>query len=288
MIHQNPIRLRTSQWKCGTGQRPARLPLRNQEQDKVRQLAAGMAHDLNNLLTSVLCGSSLALDQLGKDHPARSTIEIVSQSGEEAAALVRQLMAYSGIAPFVATRLNVSELVSDIAGSLRASVPDRVRLRFDLARSLPLVRADAGQMEHLVRALVDNAAESIDGESAGTISIRTRAVSIGGPAELPGTGPGSLDAGDYVQLEVTDTGQGMDEALAGRMFEPFFSTKSLGRGLGLAAGAGIVRAHRGAIRAETAPGLGSAFRVYLPGLAPESLLLAENRAAEEQRVEAAA
>jgi signal transduction histidine kinase len=255
---------------------------RPREQDTVRQLAAGIAHDFNNLLTSILCGASLTLDHLEEGHPARSTLEIISRSGEQAAGLVRQLMAYSGIGPFITSRLDVSELVRTMAGSLLRSLPERLHLRLDLAASRPVL-ADPEQLEQLIRSLVTNAVEAIDVAVGGTISIRTRAVRIGG-LEDASFDLGRLDTGAYVQVEVSDTGCGMDDAIRHRIFDPFFSTKFPGRGLELAAAAGIVRAHRGAIRVESTPGSGSTFRVYLPAIKPTNGAALVEQAAVSEKV----
>jgi signal transduction histidine kinase len=229
-----------------------------QEPDQLRQLAAGMAHDYNNLLTSMLCGAGLALKSLAPDHPARPALEIASSAGERAADLTRQLMAYAGINPFEASRVNLPALVGKLVVSLRPSVPDCVQLRLDLAAGLPPLRADSGQIEQLLRILIANAVEAIGDRAAGTVSIRAYAGQID---DLVPPGPARC-----VHVEIGDTGCGMDDWTRCRIFEPFFSTKLLGRGLGLAAAAGIVRAHGGTLEVHSAPGAGSTFRVSLAAL----------------------
>jgi two-component system cell cycle sensor histidine kinase/response regulator CckA len=227
--------------------------------DQLRQLAAGIAHDYNNLLMSMLCGAGLALDNLAPDHPARPALEIASNAVERAADLTRLLMAYAGISPFAATQVNLSTLVRNMVFSLRPSIPERVQLRLDLAGNLPPLRADSSQIQQLTRILIANAVEAIANDAAGVVSIRTSARHSGNVV--------TSDNGSYVQMEVTDTGCGMDDWIKSRIFEPFFSTKFLGRGMGLAAAAGIVRSHRGTVDVHSTPGSGSTFRVCLPAMA---------------------
>jgi len=240
----------------------AYLPLSSSHiPDRIRQLAAGIAHDYNNLFTSMLCGAGMALENLAPDHPARPALEIASGAVQRAAELTRQLMAYAGISSFVVSHVDLSALVRNVVGSCHPSIPRSVRLRLDLAANLPLLQADTGQVELLVNALLQNAVEAIS-DAAGVVSVRTyagRAGNITPPR-----------AGTYIHMEVSDTGCGMDETTKSRIFEPFFSTKFLGRGLGLAAVAGIVRTHRGTIEVLGAPGSGTTFHVCLPVGAPGS------------------
>lgn len=236
---------------------------RQQEPDQVRQLAAGVAHNFNNLLTTLMCGSEWALDRLADDHPARTAMELVSQASDQAANLVRQLMAYAGISPLEASPVDLSQVAAGAAAWLSGSISRPVKLRLDLAASLPVVQGDSGGIEQLIHALLANAVEAI-GDGTGIVSIRTRAGKMEGL--MAGDYPDAerSDSGDYVCLEVSDTGCGMEERIIRQIFDPFFSTKAVGRGLGLAAAAGTVRAHRGAIRVESTLASGSTFRVYFP------------------------
>ncbi len=234
-------------------------------------LAAGMAHKLNNLLTGMICGSEWAMERL-EDHPAREALELVARCSGEAAELVRQLTAYSGIGPFAGSAVDLSALAAGVADSLRASIPRRVQFRLDLAADLTRVRADEDRVRQLVHALLANSVEAI-GREAGVILVRTsEALAEAGPVA------GRPDFEHYVCLEVTDTGCGMEDAVIRRIFEPFFSTKAVGRGLGLAAVAGIVRSHQGSIMVESAPGSGSTFRVRFPVWPPDEWA-AEEKAA---------
>ena len=229
---------------------------------RVELLAAGMAHNLNNVLTSMMCGSEWALGQLG-DHPARAAVELVARSSQETAELVSRLMAYTGIGPFIASEVNLSALAARVVESLRGSIPPNLHLRLDLAACVPMMAADGRRIEQLIRILLDNSIEAI-GEGGGAIGIRT-----GVEPSPAGSGAGQPDSGVFACLEVRDTGCGMDAAEMRRIFEPFFSTKGVGRGLGLAAVSGIVRTHRGSIGVESSPGSGSVFRVRFPAWPPD-------------------
>jgi PAS domain S-box-containing protein len=220
-------------------------------------LAGGVAHDFNNILTGILGNASMALDTVGQRDPLRSLLEPVMEGAERAADLTRQMLAYSGKGRYLALPLDLSAVAREALEAARASIPRAVRVELDLAGGLAPVAADAAQIRQAIANLLHNAAEAI-GEQAGTVTLRTRAA--GRIAGLPPL--------DYVELEVRDTGCGMDEAVRARMFDPFFSTKFPGRGLGLAATKGIVDGHRGAIRVESAPGEGTAIRLLLPAFSP--------------------
>jgi len=225
-------------------------------QQEIQRLAVGITHNLNNLLTGVMCGSGMALDSLAPDHPARPPLEMALRAAERATILVKQIMAYAGIRIAPLSAVDLSGLAAHSVAGLGDTIPSRVQMRLDLLQGLTLYDADCHQLEQTITALVWNAVEAV-GEGEGVVSVRTFAGKI---CDLPGW-PGPVVC---VGLEVTDTGCGMDARILGQIFEPFFSTKSLGRGLSLAAVAGIVRAHRGALHVESTPGSGTTFRILLP------------------------
>ncbi|MCU1274723.1 MAG: Chemotaxis protein methyltransferase CheR, partial [Bryobacterales bacterium] len=229
----------------------------SQRLESLGLLAGGVAHDFNNLLTGILGNASLALDVLDPPEPARSMLESVIQATERAADLTRQLLAYAGKGRFFVRPVDVSALVRDISELMRTSIPKKVRFTLDLANDLPPVEADATQIQQLVMNLVLNAGEAM-GDQGGSIQLITRL------EERPSNGASSSLSGWYIRLEVRDTGCGMDEATRSQIFDPFFSTKFTGRGLGLAAALGIARGHKGQIDVESSPGNGSVFRVWLP------------------------
>ncbi|HVN06439.1 MAG TPA: PAS domain S-box protein [Bryobacteraceae bacterium] len=247
---------------------------RNEEQLRHTQrleslgiLAGGIAHDFNNLLVGILGNASLASDSLPAGHPAKAQLQEVFLAGEKAAHLTRQMLAYAGKGHFVIERLELSTLVREAERLVRSSIVKNVDLRLDLKPGLPRIEADAGQMQQLIMNLVINAAEAIPPDRPGTVLVRTSLQRLNqSPAGI--TSGQDLAAGDYVVLEVHDTGVGMDEATRAKIFEPFFTTKFVGRGLGLSAALGIVRSHKGALQVTSTPGMGATFQVFLPTAQP--------------------
>ena len=213
-------------------------------------LAGGIAHDFNNLLTGIMGNASLAMEDLPKGSPVAQRIAEIIAASDRGALLVRQLLAYAGKGRFVLELLNLSRVVSELEPLIRTSTPRSVDLDLRLAPTVPSVEGDPSQMQQLIMNLAINAAEAI-GDAAGAVTIETSRR--------------ESDAEQQVVLTVRDNGCGMDERTKARMFDPFFTTKFTGRGLGLAAVTGIVRAHRGTISVETAPGEGTTMTVVLPG-----------------------
>jgi PAS domain S-box-containing protein len=223
-------------------------------------LAGGIAHDFNNLLVGVMGNASLALEQVPPTSPLRPMIEGIQTASERAADLVRQLLAYSGKGRFVIQPVDVSELIRETVDLTHASVEKNVALELDLS-VVPPIDADPSQIQQLIMNLVINGAEAV-GEHAGTVSIRTRVRDL--DPEAARRDGFELEPGRYVEIVVSDTGCGMDEATRARIFDPFFTTKFTGRGLGLSAAKGIVRGHRGGLVVESEPGRGSTFTVLIP------------------------
>ncbi len=242
------------------------LGRRLQEAQKLESLgllAGGIAHDFNNLLTSVLGNVGLARMELPPDSPLLSYLEQIEQTAVRAADLCRQMLAYSGRGRFVLKRLDLSALVQETTELLRLTTSKKAVLRLDLAPGLPAVSGDPTQLRQIVMNLVINASDAI-GDRNGAIRIATGLKRVDS-VELGETGfAADLLPGDYVSLEVTDTGCGMSPETRTRIFDPFFTTKFAGRGLGLAAVLGIVRAHKGAIQVQSEPGKGSTFVLLLP------------------------
>jgi PAS domain S-box-containing protein len=231
-----------------------------QKLESIGRLAGGIAHDFNNLLTGIMGNASLALDD-APPHIARKLHEVMANA-ERAADLTRQLLAYSGKGRFMARDLDVSEAVTGIAGLAKAWIPRAVELEVTARARLPIVRMDPANFEQVLINLVINAAEAIGENSPGTIAVTTSLTWID-TAFIDAVGC-ETRPGRYICIEVRDSGSGMDEATRSRIFDPFFTTKFTGRGLGLAAVAGILRAQQGRIAVESAPGQGSVFRVLLP------------------------
>lgn len=234
---------------------------RKQRLESIGLLAAGIAHDFNNLLTGII-GHAQLLEYSLTEPADRDSVEAIISAGERAADLTRQLLAYSGKAMFHMKPVDLAEAVRDTEGLIHASLPRKVNLRLNLNPAPPIV-GDQNQIRQVLLNLILNAAEAIGTETTGSVTVET-----GGDSVTEGTrfdvAPDEMTPGCYAWYEVRDTGCGMDAVTAAKMFEPFFSTKFLGRGLGLAAVAGIVRAHHGLLRVTTTPGEGTAVRVCFP------------------------
>ncbi len=233
-------------------------------------LAGGIAHNFNNLLTAIIGNADLASSALPSSSPVRTHLKAICQASERAAELTRQTLAYSGQGRFVVALVDLSEVIRARMNLVETTVRAGIRLEFELASSLPLIRADVAQLEQLVVGLVANGADAI-GESTGTVTIRTGGQDIGEQSAREQGAEDDVPNGRYVFLEVQDTGCGMDEGTRSRVFDPFFSTKFMGRGLGLAAALGIARGHKGTIKVESAPAKGSTFRVLFPAASFETL-----------------
>jgi PAS domain S-box-containing protein len=236
---------------------------RGQKLESLGVLAGGIAHEFNNLLVGVLGNASLALEGLSEDAPAARLIRRVEHAAQRAADLTRQMLAFSGKGRFVVRPVGLSRLVREMAELLEASVSKKVTLAYDLREHLTPVEADPSQLRQVIVNLVTNATEAI-GEQSGTITIRTGEMEADDAYLAACYLDDQLPSGRYVFVEVIDTGAGMDEEVRAKIFDPFFSTKFTGRGMGLAAVLGIVRGHHGAVNVRSQPGQGTVFRVVFP------------------------
>ena len=228
-------------------------------------LAGGVAHDFNNLLTGIIGNASLAQSMLRAGESVGHLLEAIVHSGERAAALTRQLLEYSGHGHFVIGKVDLSALARQIRPLLQTAA-GKIKLELLPAPQLPLVEADEAQLRQVLLNLVINAAEAIGDRPGGCIEIRTLALAIDEAWLREHLLHGSLKPGPHACLEISDTGCGIDPAILGRIFDPFFTTKFTGRGLGLAAAAGIIRSHRGAIWVKSTPGKGTTFQILFRAL----------------------
>ena len=236
---------------------------RRQRFESIGMLAAGVAHDFNNLLTGMI-GNAHLLSHVLSDPGDREMADAIVQAGERAAELTRQLLAYAGKGALLVRPLDLAGLVRDTERLIRASLPGKAELRMNLP-VVPRVNADANQVRQALLNLTINAAEALSSDSQDCITIETGVEAVPANARFD-LGPEDLAPGEYVFLDVRDTGCGIQSEALPQIFEPFYSTKFLGRGLGLAAVAGILRSHGGMMRVTSAPGQGSAFRLYFPAL----------------------
>ncbi|MBN4082228.1 PAS domain S-box protein [Mariprofundus ferrooxydans] len=226
-------------------------------------LAGGIAHDFNNLLTAIMGNASLAKNDLENTDACRDKLDNILNASESAANLCKQMLAYSGKGQFIIHPMNLSEVIQKILQLLKTSVLKNAKLIPDLRDDLPLVEADEGQMQQVIMNLVINAAEAM-GESAGEIQVITETVYLTEEKLCTLLNGESIAKGDYVVIHVRDNGCGMDADTQKKVFDPFFTTKFTGRGLGMSAILGIVRAHKGALQMQSVVGQGTQFSIYFP------------------------
>ncbi len=238
-----------------------------QKLESIGVLAGGIAHDFNNLLTGIMGNAGLARRAVlaGRYEKAADMLQDVLKASERAADLTRQLLAYAGKGQFVIQPVDVCKLVTEVSTLIRASISKKITLVLDIPDECPAIQADRTQLQQLVMNLVINGGEAI-GDHAGTLTLRIRTDHFTERRERLRTAGFPILPGEYVRIDVIDSGEGMDGETRDRIFEPFFTTKFLGRGLGLSAALGIVRGHRGAIGVLSEPEKGTTFTVLLPVL----------------------
>jgi len=224
-------------------------------------LAAGAAHDFNNLLTLVMGHAGIAKAKIDANSPVHDDLQAIDTAAGQMSELCQLMLTFAGKGRRESRPVNLNNLAQDTARLLRSLLPRQTSVRFELAPDLPSIFGDETQFRQIILNLLGNAAEAM-GDTPGTITITTS-------LELPSVA--MLEAAGYLPkqkphavLEVRDDGPGMSAEVRDRVFEPFFTTKATGKGLGLAAVAGIVRSHGGLIAIESAPHEGTAFRVLLP------------------------
>jgi two-component system cell cycle sensor histidine kinase/response regulator CckA len=227
----------------------------------VGQLAGGIAHDFNNLLTAMMGFCDLLLMRHQAGDPSFADIMQVKQNANRAAGLVRQLLAFSRRQTLQPRVLVLTDVLAELTNLLRRLIGENIELKMVHARNLGLVKVDQGQIEQVIINLAVNARDAM--AEGGTLTIRTSNLS-----HDAATRPDRelLEAGDYVLIEVIDTGSGIPKDLQGKIFEPFFSTKEVGAGtgLGLSTVYGIIKQTGGFVFVKSEPGDGAAFSIYLP------------------------
>ncbi|MFH1811404.1 MAG: PAS domain S-box protein [Pseudomonadota bacterium] len=233
----------------------------SQKMEAIGQLAGGVAHDFNNMLAVILNYSSLVLEALGEEHPARADLLEVQQSGQRAAALTHQLLAFGRKQLMQPVALDLNAVVGEMESMLRRLIGENIALNKQLAPDLGLVKADPSQLEQVIMNLVINARDAMPG--GGALTIETANVDLDEAYAERHVG---VRPGPHVMFAVSDTGCGMSSEVKQRLFEPFFTTKGQGKGtgLGLPTVYGIVKQSGGAIWVYSEPGQGSTFKIYLP------------------------
>jgi signal transduction histidine kinase/CheY-like chemotaxis protein len=235
--------------------------LHGQKLESLGVLAGGIAHDFNNLLTAMLGNASLALMQLPDDAPTVPLLREIEQAAERAADLTRQMLAYSGKGRFEIQPLRLDDLVQEMANLLKGVVSKKAMVELNLEAAT--IEGGPTQLRQVIMNLIINASDALEG-NVGSIRVRTKTMHANVEDLMSPYLPDELPAGDYACLEVIDSGCGMKEETQTRIFDPFFTTKFAGRGLGLAAVLGIVRAHRGTIRVDSTLGQGTRFKILFP------------------------
>ncbi|MBN1135165.1 MAG: response regulator [Anaerolineae bacterium] len=230
-----------------------------QRLETAQALVAGIVHEFNNLMTTIIAHSSFLLPSLGEEDPLRHRIEFIKQAGERAAILTQQVLAFSVPEGPEPKPLDVNTLIGDMRDMIQGAVGESIAL-IDLLEPGPrYVKGDRGQIEQVIMNLVINAQQAMP--EGGELTIKTETITLNKDQSrhLPGAYPGT-----FICLSVTDTGVGMDQETIRRVFEPFFSTKQKGTGLGLPITNSIVRQHNGWIEISSTPWQGSTFRICLP------------------------
>lgn len=240
-----------------------------QKEESLGMLAEGIAHDFNNLLLVIMVNLGLMSEKLPADSPSRELLSKAEEASRRAADLCQQMLTYVGKTKLSPCPIQLNQFLRDTARLVTVYLPRHVEVRWSLADGLPSIHMDPNQIRQIVINLVINASEAI-GSRQGQITLSTGWASRTTTDLQSPWVQEALPAGDYVFLEVADTGCGIEPGLLARLFDPFFSTKFTGRGLGLAAVLGIVRSHHGTIQVQSAPGRGSTFRVWLPALGGEA------------------
>jgi len=228
-----------------------------QKLESLGVLAGGIAHDFNNILTVIISGCSLARLRPEKT-PAQ--LDMIESAALRAAGLCSQMLAYAGKGKVVHAQVDIGKMILGIINMLRSTLKQNVTIKIAVDEDIPAIKADISQLSQLLMNLTINAAEAID-EKQGTIDVSLTTKNVLDDVDYLGK---TIPAGCYACLSVSDNGCGMDEETRSRIFEPFYTTKFTGRGLGMSALIGIVSLHGGALQFTSQPGQGTTFNIYLP------------------------
>ena len=234
--------------------------VQEQKEETILTLAGGIAHDFNNILVGVLGSATLLMETADLSGSEVELCEMIRTSAQRMSDLTSKLLAYARGGRYQPRPLDVNTAVNETLTILRSSIPAQIELVREQAHDLWMIEGDAGQIHQVLLNLIINAYEAMP--SGGRLLIRTE--NAARPRGWRCARHASHPPGDYIQLTVADTGHGIDSEILERIFEPFYSTKLQGRGLGLAAVQGIIRNHNGCIQVESAPGQGAVFTILLP------------------------
>ncbi|WP_417814673.1 ATP-binding protein [Thalassospira alkalitolerans] len=252
----------------------------SQKMQAVGQLAGGVAHDFNNLLTAMIGFCDLLLSRHGPGDPSFADIMQIKQNANRAANLVRQLLAFSRRQTLQPKIINITDALAEMSNLLRRLIGEKIDLKVSHGRDVGLVKVDPGQLDQVIINLVVNARDAM-AANGGTLTVQTGTEIVD---EARNTGTELIPPGDYIRIEVSDTGIGIPKDNLTRIFEPFFSTKQRGEGtgLGLSTVYGIVKQTGGFVAVQSEPGVGTTFTIYLPHYEATEEELAETRAVAEE------
>lgn len=254
----------TDRYKAERGRRLLEVRIgQKQKMESLGMLASGIAHDFNNILAAILGHAEEAAAHASAHAAVTDAISSIRSAVVRASGLTKQLQAYAGQGSFDFRPVDINHMLNDMAHLLRSSLSKKANVEMKLDPALPLIDGDPSQLWQVAMNLLLNASDALDGKP-GTIAISTCRTSAGTGDLTEFLSVKPLEAGIYAILDVSDTGHGMTPETLARIFDPFFSTKAKGRGLGLSAVVGIVQAHGGGIAVRSTPGVGTQFRIALP------------------------
>jgi len=235
--------------------------LHAQKMEAIGKFAGGIAHDFNNLLTAINSYSDIIMDNLDIDDPTRQDVEEIQKAGERAAMLTRQLLAFGRKQIMQPKVININESIKDLLNMLRRIIGDNIELKISLLPDLKLIYADPAQIQQVVINLCINARDAM--AKGGMLTIKTQNIT---EMDILEHKQGRRTGQDFVELQIIDTGTGIDKAIQQRIFEPFFTTKEIskGTGLGLSVVYGIVKQHQGIIQLDSIKNKGTNFKLYFP------------------------
>jgi signal transduction histidine kinase len=246
--------------------------LEAQRLESLGVVAAGVAHDFNNLLAVIVGHAGLLESALASDLPAQESVRKIVTASQRGTELCRQMMVYAGTGLRDTSPFSLATITQEMVDLLRASIRSDAQLELSLRADVPMVHGDPGQIRQVIMNLVINASEALAGEPGFIrVTVGTKVLTGEDLATAAVTVP-ACQPGEFVFLEISDTGIGMTQETLARIFDPFFTTKFLGRGLGLAVVSGIVRAHKGALAVRSQPGQGTSFCLFLPDALPTTAL----------------
>ena len=244
--------------------------LQAQKLESLGVMAGGVAHDFNNLLMAILGNLEFALTDRNLEPKTRSAIDNAIQASDRSAELSHQMLIYSGSAHYAPKDLDLGKLAHENEHLFNSVIPQNTTLNFKINKGLPLIRGDEDQIQRIITNLILNGSEAI-GENTGVVNLTTGVMDCDEAYLSRSRLEAKPEPGKFVFLEISDTGCGMDSETVHKLFDPFFSTKFWGRGLGMAEVMGIVKAHHGAIMVESEIGKGTTIRILFS--APQKALV---------------